>query len=164
MTSNVNKTKVDPNVYNGRCKMLVQNHNFMSKKDVEECMDTLVNKKCEGFDRIPLCCVSFENVHKISKKCTPKQIMLYQISLKLYKVLNDPIIKTETINLIEQSVFTRRQCTFEIIRDNSTKIGINTAADKFYHITKMIGLDKLNFGFVRYKKIMKMQFLKYGNT
>ena len=29
-----------------------------AKKDVEECMDTLVNKKCEGFDRIPLCCLS----------------------------------------------------------------------------------------------------------
>ena len=41
---------------------------------------------------------------------------------------------------------------------------MNTAANKFYHITKMIGLDKLNFGFVHYKKIMKMQFLKYGNT
>ena len=108
--------------------------------------------------------VSFENVHKISKKCTPKQIMLYQISLKLYKVLNDPIMRTETINLIEQSVFTRIHCTFEIIRDNRTKIGMSTAANKFYHITKMIGLDKLNFGFVHYKKIMKMQFLKYGNT
>ena len=58
VTSNVNKTKVDPNVYNGRCKMLVQNRNFMSKNDVDECMDTLVNKKCEGFDRIPLCCLS----------------------------------------------------------------------------------------------------------
>ena len=50
--------------------------------------------------------LSFESVHKISKKCTPKQITLYQISLKLYKVLNDPLITTETITLMEQSVFT----------------------------------------------------------
>ena len=107
--------------------------------------------------------VSFENVHKISEKCTPKQIMLYQISLKLFKVLNDPIMKTETINVIEQFVFTRRQITFEILRDNRTKIGMNKATNEFYHITKMIGQDKLNLGFVHYKKIMKIQFLKYGD-
>ena len=108
--------------------------------------------------------MSFENVHKISKKCTPKQITLYQLSIKLYKVLNDPILKTETINVMEQSVFTRRQINFETLRDNRTKIGMNTLANKFYHITKMIGLDKLNFSFVHYKKIMKIQFLKYGKT
>ena len=26
--------------------------------------------------------VSFENIHKINKKCTPKKIMYYQMSLK----------------------------------------------------------------------------------
>ena len=36
--------------------------------------------------------VSFENVHKISNKCTPKQIMSYQISLNLHKTLNDPVM------------------------------------------------------------------------
>ena len=38
--------------------MLVQNCNFMTKNDVNECMETLVKKKYEGFDRIPLCCLS----------------------------------------------------------------------------------------------------------
>ena len=108
--------------------------------------------------------LSFENVHKLSKKCTPNQIMLYQISLKLHKVLNDPVLKTETLYVIEQSVFTSRQTTFEILRDNKTKIGMNTQANKFYHITKMIGLEKLNYNFVHFKKTMKNQFLKYGKT
>ena len=79
-------------------------------------------------------------------------------------MLNDPIIKTETLHVIEQSVFTGRQITFEILRQNNYKIGMNTQANKFYHITKMIGLDKLNLSFVHYKKIMKIQFLKYGKT
>ena len=35
---------------------------------------------------------------------------------------------------------------------------------KNYHIIKMIGLDKLNLSFVHYKKLMKLQFLKYGKT
>ena len=63
-----------------------------------------------------------------------------------------------------QSVFTGRQITFEILRLNNNKIGMNTQANKLYHVTKMIGLDKLNLSFVHYKKIMKTQFLKYGKT
>ena len=57
VTSNVKKTKINPNVYNGKCKMLVQDRNFMKTDDVFECMETLVNKKCEGYDRMPLCCL-----------------------------------------------------------------------------------------------------------
>ena len=49
--------------------------------------------------------LSFDNVYRISKKCTPKQIMMYQISLNLHKVLNSPLITTETITVFEQSVF-----------------------------------------------------------
>ena len=108
--------------------------------------------------------LSFDNVHKISKKCTPKQIMMYQISLNLHKVLNSPLLTTEIITVFEQSVFTPRQVNFEIFRTNQTKIGLNTVANKFYHITKLIGLDKINLDFVHYKKIMKLQFLKYGKT
>ena len=78
--------------------------------------------------------------------------MSYQISLKLHKMLNDPVMRTETIRVMEQSVFTGRQVTFEILRNNNFKIGMNTQANKFYHITKMISLDKLNLSFVHYKK------------
>ena len=35
--------------------------------------------------------VSFESLHKNCKKCTPKQITLYQSSLKLFKTLNENI-------------------------------------------------------------------------
>ena len=55
---NVNKTKVDPNlVYNGKCKLIVQDRNFMMESDVKECITDLKNKKCEGFDRIPVCLI-----------------------------------------------------------------------------------------------------------
>ena len=49
---------------------------------------------------------------------------------------------------MEQSVFTCRQINFEILRCNKTKIGMNTQANKFYYMTKMIGLDKLDLTFV----------------
>ena len=30
-------------------------HLFMQKSDVKKCLDELSNKKCEGFDRLPVC-------------------------------------------------------------------------------------------------------------
>ena len=52
----VTLARVDPNgVYNGRCQLIVQDRFFMDKVDVEECLNMLNNKNCEGFDRIPVC-------------------------------------------------------------------------------------------------------------
>ena len=42
----------------GTNKIIVQNRNFKTKNDVNECMLTLKPKKCEGFDRIPVCIIS----------------------------------------------------------------------------------------------------------
>ena len=54
--SNVSKTEVKVGgVYNGKCKLIEQNRNFMTEKDVIHCLSELNNKKCEGFDRIPVC-------------------------------------------------------------------------------------------------------------
>ena len=110
--------------------------------------------------------LSFIKLHEQCKKCTPKQIMIYKISLNAHKVLNDTavLIKTETVRILEQVVFTRRQLTFEIYRNNQLRIGMNTGANKFYHINKLIGLDKLNYSSVHFKKLMKFQFLRYGVT
>ena len=110
--------------------------------------------------------ISFESLHLKCNKSTPKQIMLYQAALQLHKTLNSchNVITTETIRVLEQIVCTRRQLTFEIHRANNTKIGMNTQANKFYHITKMVSLDRLNLNYAHFKKIMKLQFLKYGKT
>ena len=54
--SNIAKSNLSPNtVYNGTCKLLVGNRHFMKCSDVKECLTDLKNKKCEGYDRIPLC-------------------------------------------------------------------------------------------------------------
>ena len=41
---------------------------------------------------------------------------------------------------------------------------MNTTANKLYYINKQIGLQALSLGFVHFKKLMKIQFLKYGKT
>ena len=90
--------------------------------------------------------------------------MMYQIALNIYKVFNVEVLKTDTIRFIEITIFTSRQLRFEILRNNRSKIGMNMLANKLFHVSKLIGLDKLNLGFVHYKKIKKIQFLKYGKT
>ena len=109
--------------------------------------------------------ISFENIHKINNKCTPSQIMLYQIALNLHRTLNFETSPTlEQTTLLDQIRCGGRQLKFEIIRNFKGKIGMNTTANKFFHISKLIGLDLLNLKFVHFKKIIKIQFLKYGKT
>ena len=114
----------------------------------------------------PQCEVSFINVHKLNKKCTPQQIMLYQISINLYKTLNYTtcLPPTEVIRVIEQIISTRRQVLFETFCSNRSKIGMNANENKFYHINKQIPLANLNLNFEAYKRLMKIKFLLFGNT
>ena len=110
--------------------------------------------------------VSFINLHKTHMKCTPDQIMLYQIALRLHKLVNDHsnVLSFEHVTVMDQIICTRRQIKFQILRKFNHKIGLNTTANKFYHLNNLISLDSLNLNFVHYKKIMKIQFLKNGRT
>ena len=110
--------------------------------------------------------ISFINIHKLHKKCTPEQITNYQLSLNLYKTINESIdpMSTETVRVFNQIVCTSRQIFFESFRTNRFKIGMNATENKLQHISKQILLEKLNFNFVHYKGHMKIQFLKFGKT
>ena len=110
------------------------------------------------------CHISFEKIHELNKKCTPTQIMSYQAALSLYKTLNFEIPNNETITVLNQMTVTSRQMLFIIFRNNSTRIGMNTASNKFYQLSKKITLNSLDLKFVHFKKLMKVQFLKYGKT
>ena len=113
-----------------------------------------------GFD------ISFDNLHKIHKKCTPTQIMYYQLALNLHKTLNqDPSdLNFEVITVLDQLVCTRRQLKFKIFRNSNSKIGFNTTANKLFYLNDKIGLELLNLTKVHFKKIAKIQFLKFGKT
>ena len=94
----------------------------------------------------------------------PTQIMSYQATLQLHKTLNFDEPNLEAITVINQLIFTSRQTLFLIFRDNSTKIGMNTTSNKFYQLTNKITLNSLAVTYVHYKKLMKVQSLKYGKT
>ena len=93
-------------------------------------------------------------------------MMHYQISLKLHKLLNEHnnVLSFEHVTVMDQIVCTTRQINFQILRKFNSKIGMNTTANKLYHLNNTIGLNMLNLSFVHFKKLAKVQFLKYGNT
>ena len=53
VNSIVNQTVIDPNIYNGNPKVNTENKFFMTSTDILECLKTIKNKNCEGYDRIP---------------------------------------------------------------------------------------------------------------
>ena len=88
--------------------------------------------------------------------------MLYQLAISLFRILNfDESPNFEAITVIDQAIFTSRQMNFQILRNNRRKIGLNTTVNKLYHLNNLIGLERLNLGFVHFKKMAKIQFLKY---
>ena len=92
--------------------------------------------------------------------------MSYQSSISVHKTVNEmfELCTSEHTTLINNVVCTRRQLKFEIIRNNRSKIGMRSLSNKFFHISKQISLDLLNLGFVHFKKLMKIQFLKNVRT
>jgi hypothetical protein len=110
--------------------------------------------------------VSFENIHLKCKKCTPNQISLYQSALKLHKTVNENLdnLSFEQITVFDQIICTSRQTNFQISRRNNFKVGMNTTANKLFALSNKISLGMLNLTFVHFKKLAKIQFLKYGNT
>ena len=79
--------------------------------------------------------------------------MLYQLSLSLHKLYNIDSwnLSFETITVIDQMILTSRQVNFKFLRNNRKKIGRNTTANKLYHISNLIGLERLNLEFVHFK-------------
>ena len=88
------------------------------------------------------------------------------MSLNLYKTINtvEPDLSFEMVTILDQIICSRRQIKFQIHRNFSNKIGSNTTANKLYHLNDLISLDLLNLKFLHFKKIVKIQFLKFGKT
>ena len=69
-----------------------------------------------------------------AQKCTPKQIMYYQMALKVHKLLNDhdDVLSFEHLTVMDHIICTRWQINFQILRSFNSKIGMNTYANKLY--------------------------------
>ena len=120
-------------------------------------------RTCLRIDSIGM---SFVDIHKTCKKCTPAQILTYNQAIQLYKIINSKDFPNtfEEVTVVDQIICTGRQLKFKIFRNNHLKIGMNTTANKLHCVSDLIGLDLLNLGFLHFKKLAKIQFLKFGKT
>ena len=75
-------------------------------------------------------------------QCTPAQIMMYQLAINLFKMVNLNLStirpSNDLIRILDQVVITRRQVMFELYRTNRSKIGMNVIENKLYHLNKLI--------------------------
>ena len=83
--------------------------------------------------------ISFEKIHEQNKKCTPTQIMAYQAALKLHKTLNFELPNFEIVTVLDQMILSSRQTMFQILRNNSTKIGMNVTDGMKHYVTNGTG-------------------------
>ena len=51
-----------------------------------------------------------------------------------------------------------------MFRNNERKIGYNTTANKLSPLSNQITLKHLNLSYPQFKKLAKLQFLKFGRT
>ena len=71
---------------------------------------------------------------------------MYQGALKLHKIATaifEEQITTENVRELNQMVYTGRQANFMTLRYNVSKIGMNTTANKLYHLSGKIGYEAL---------------------
>ena len=92
--------------------------------------------------------------------------MKYQLALSLHKIINAnyDTMTFDQVMLMDQTVCTSRQLRFQVMHKFNHKVDMNITANKLFHINNEISFDMLNLSFVHFKRICKIQYLKYGKT
>ena len=101
--------------------------------------------------RTPSNHISFEALHKLSKRATPEQMMRYKLSLCLYKLYSVPFNSKEFLRLNENQILTSQQTFFIAGRSNKLKIGLNCLSNRLSLLNKTIPLTWLNESLCTFK-------------
>ena len=83
----------------------------------------------------------FENLHEMVGRATPEKLMIYKLSLQLYKTYNQHIPTQDWVNLNFNGIFTSRQSRFITRKENKQKIGMNSISNRFF----LIWMEELNW-------------------
>ena len=104
--------------------------------------------------------LSFEELHEMAGRATPKMLMHYKMALQLYKTVNLRVPKPDWVSIMHNSVITSRQTNFITNKTNNYRVGMNALSNRLWHINDKINLDWLNLGIESYKIKCKNLFLK----
>ena len=66
--------------------------------------------------------LSFERIHELHKRATPKQMMNYRLALQLYKIQNTTLRNDDWVDLNFQQNFNERNDMFHIIDNSSLRV------------------------------------------
>ena len=102
---------------------------------------------------------SFDNIHIMCNRATPNKMWNYKLALSLFELYNCNYNSLEFVNLNFSQVLTSRQTTFNFLKSNRTRIGLNSLANPLHHINDKIPLEWLNLSIGMYKvKSKKLLF------
>ena len=107
---------------------------------ITQCVGSCIKSMLEKNDNY----ISFESLHKMSKRATPEKLMKYKLALCLYKNYNTNYNCREFIRLNINQILTSRQEKFIAIKTNNIKVGVNCLANRFYLLNGTIPLQWLN--------------------
>ena len=106
---------------------------------------------------LKVCCkmtdfmVSFASIHRLCNRATPVQMMKYKLALCLFKMYNRDFNPVEFVTMNFNQIFTSRQSTFKILKNNRRKVGINSLANRFHLINDIIPFTWLNLSMESFK-------------
>ena len=103
--------------------------------------------------------MSFEQIHSVNKRATPKQMMIYKHALLLFKIWNDPIYSKDWLALNFQQNFSARSSHVRVFDTSNVKIGKNLTVNRLKLINGLIEYKWLNMKPDTYKIKCKSQFL-----
>ena len=103
--------------------------------------------------------ISFEDLHEMVGRATPDKLMIYKLSLQLYRTYNQHIPTQDWVKLNYNGIFTSRQSKFMTRKENKLKVGLNSVSNRFFYLNGKIELDWLNLSYNSYKIKCKNLFL-----
>ena len=86
--------------------------------------------------------ISFANIHVLNQRATPESMLLYRLSIQLFKLYNSNTHSLEWVSLNWNQILTSRQFKFEIL--NVKKVGLNNLVNRLSALISKIPLDWLN--------------------
>ena len=110
---------------------------------------------CYGYDRS----ISYERLHTIVKYPTPAQKTIYNHSILLHKIYNDPHESNDWLDLFFNQNFNDRNTKANFFDTCKYKPGKNLLANRFTILNNKIPYDWLNLPLTKYKMMSKKEFL-----
>ena len=103
--------------------------------------------------------ISFENIHRMNNRAMPDSIMTYKTAIQLHKLYNTTSQSLDWISLNFDQILTTRQTTFQIIKSNNTKVGLNILNNRLAILNGKIPLNWLSVSLDTFKVHCKKLFL-----